>query len=287
MAFNLNSFVNNAKSIASTASQTFGTISNSVNTLRTSGVQGILEYWNTGNKTSVTSAQFHQTANRDWRVRLSLPPGFESSALMTPLGPKGTNGLVFPYTPSIQIQHSANYQPMSPAHTNYQFLSYENSKIDSITITGEFFCEDSTEAEYWVGAVHYLRSVTKMFYGSNETNLGAPPPVVKLNGYGDYVFKDVPVVVTSFNLDLPKDVDYIATGLAQRSPTGDLLGDAINNLNLGLPAETGMAQGVAWAPVRSTITITVQPLYSRESIRKFSLDSFIKGEYVINGGGYL
>ena len=46
-------------------------------------------------------------------------------------------------------------------------------------------------------------------------------------------------------------------------------------------------QGVTWVPVRSTINVTVQPLYSREQVRQFSLDSFVKGEYVFKGSGYL
>jgi hypothetical protein len=72
-----------------------------------------------------------------------------------------TNGFVFPFTPTIMMQHSATYQPMTPVHNNYPFLSYENSKVDAMTITGQFFCEDSVEAAYWIAAVHYLKSVTK------------------------------------------------------------------------------------------------------------------------------
>jgi hypothetical protein len=218
---------------------------------------------------TVTSAVF-EGAVKDWRVRLSIPESlvaYNDSYLISPL--TETNGFVFPYTPQISIAHSANYQSVEPVHNNYPFFAYQNSKVEAITITGQFFLEDSNEARYWVGAVHYLRSVTKMSYGETS-NAGAPPPVVHLNGYGDFVFKDVPVVVTSFQIELPNDVDYISTGL----------GDS----NLG-PVDPGL--GVAWAPVKNTITVTVQPIYSREEVRQFSLDAFVRGDYVKTSGKYI
>lgn len=278
-------------SVAGTGSQTLGTIGSSVNTLTTSGLGSLLRSKNlpaggeTGNKFSITNAEFHQGANRDWRVKLSLPGGWETSDLIAPL--RITNGFVFPYTPQITIQHSASYNTLAPVHNNYPFFAYENSKVDSMQISGEFFCEDSSDARYWVAAVHYLRSVSKMVYGQSA-NTGSPPPVVKLNGYGDYVFKNVPVVITQFSVDLSKDVDYISTGLS--SDGAQNVAETLANF-IGAPKALSSVmpnmQGVTWVPVRSTINVTVQPLYSREQVRQFSLDSFVKGEYVFKGAGYL
>ena len=277
--------------VTGTASQTLGTIASSVNTLTTNGIGSLLRSTNlppggeTGNKFSITNAEFSQGVNRDWRVKLSLPAGYETSDIIAPL--RITNGFVFPYTPQINIQHTANYQSLSPVHNNYPFLSYENSKVDAMQISGDFYCEDSADARYWVAAVHYLRSVSKMVYGQSA-NTGAPPPIVKLNGYGDYVFKNVPVVVTQFSVDLPKDVDYIATGLSagNSQSASSTIANFIGAPNLSSTAISS-AQGVTWVPVRSSISVTVQPLYSREQVRQFSLDSFVKGEYVFNGSGYL
>ena len=80
-----------------------------------------------------------------------------------------------------------------PIHSNYPFFAYQNSQVDQFSITGDFTVENALEGQYWIAAVHYLRSVSKMAYG-NTPNQGSPPPVVRLNGYGDYVFKNVPVV---------------------------------------------------------------------------------------------
>lgn len=207
------------------------------------------------------SGSWDTGANTDWRVRLSIPPTseYQDSLLLSPL--KETNGLVWPYTPTVTISHSASYNPISPTHSNYPFQTYAHSQIDAMTISGEFTVENSREAEYWIGAMHYLKSVTKMSYGESSKR-GAPPPVVRLNGYGDYVFKDVPVVVTNFTTNMDADVDYIEA--PDRGPNG------------------------SWAPTRSTITVTLMPAYSRDAVNKFSLDAFVSGSYLFdNNTGYL
>lgn len=198
-------------------------------------------------------------ANTDWRVRLSIPPTseYQGSALLNPL--KETNGLIWPYTPTVTISHSANYNGLSPVHSNYAFQLYQNSTIDAMTISGEFTVENSLEAEYWVAALHYLKSVTKMAYG-DSANRGNPPPVVRLNGYGDYVFKDVPVVITNFTTNMDADVDYIE---APNSPNG------------------------TWVPTRSTITVTCIPAYSRDTVNRFNLNDFVSGNYIFDDTGYV
>jgi hypothetical protein len=61
----------------------------------------------------------------DWRVKLSIPASFPSDSLLKPL--VLTGGLVFPYTPTILIQHTANYNSLQPVHTNYPFYNYQSS----------------------------------------------------------------------------------------------------------------------------------------------------------------
>jgi len=40
-------------------------------------------------------------------------------------------------------------------------------------------------------------------------------------------------------------------------------------------------------PTKSTMSITLQPVYSRDSARSFSLDKFVKGDYVKSGQGFI
>ena len=203
--------------------------------------------------TGFSDVSWKGTDNDDWRVRLSIPPGMGLEPnLAAALGK--TSGLVFPYTPSIIMSHSASYSQVKPTHSNYPFPVYQNSQPDNIQISGDFIIESEAEGVYWVAMVHYLRSVTKMSYG-NSSNQGSPPPVVQLNGYGDFVFKNVPVVVQQFTCDLPADVDYIYV------PALD-----------------------TWAPTKCIVSVVLMPTYSRRSVQQFSLDKFVSGGYAKGSG---
>lgn len=200
------------------------------------------------------SAFFSGTAgSSDWRVRLSVPPIFNKppSPIMAPLFNAGYQ-LIFPYTPTITLSGSANYEEQAVTHQNYQFVYFNSSKSEQIQIVAPFNVEDSEQALYWLAAVHFLRSATKMFTGTDAI-AGNPPPLLRLNGYGNFVFKNVPVVIKSFSFDLPQDVNYINAG------------------------------GQSWVPVKSTLSVTLQPIYSRDAARKFSLSAFASGKYVNEG----
>jgi len=254
----------------------------------------------------------------DWRVKLSMPNwvSFKNSAVLKPL--KDAGGFIFPYTPEISISSTSKYTPVVPTHSNYPFQAYQNSDPGTITVTGDFNVEDSTQALYWIACVHYLRSVTKMFSGF-DPKAGNPPPIVKLNGYGAYVFKNIPVLVTSMKVTLGKECDYISCNVVG-SAAGELAGiadsigglaDAVGGALPGLSGITstvssiagGVGQvasllgsfglggstsgGTAHVPTKSTIVVTLQPAYSRASARSFSLDRFVQGGYMNNSVGYV
>ena len=151
----------------------------------------------------------------DWRVRLQIPNQAQevheaimaNNELMAPLAP--ARGMFWPLTPTIQIAHQANYNPLAQTHSNYPFQAYQNSQVDSINIIGEFPVQNSEDAKHWVATVNFLRTVTKMFFGKEQPLKGNPPPILHLSGYGDHMFNKVPVVVNSFNVELRQGIDYI------------------------------------------------------------------------------
>ena len=49
----------------------------------------------------------------------------------------------------------------------------------------------------------------------------------------------------------------------------------------------GTQGGKTYVPTKSTMSITLQPIYSRDSARSFSLDKFVKGDYVKSGQGFI
>jgi hypothetical protein len=77
------------------------------------------------------------------------------------------------------------------------------------------------------------------------------------------------VVVTNFNVDLRADVDYICTSQSSRSRS---------DINPNIVLNTG--QNKTWAPTLSTVTLQLQPIYSRDSVKKFSMKDFVNGRLI-------
>lgn len=205
-----------------------------------------------------TVASFNPTSSRgmDWRVKISMPgvSTFRSSPVLRPIAETGYN-LVFPLTPVINMVSAAMYDDVAPIHNNYPFPAYKSSMTQEFTIAGDFPVQNGEDAEYWIAATHFGRSVTKMAYGETS-NKGAPPPICKVNGYGPYVLNNLPVVITNFSMDLPNNVDYIAA-----------------------------SNGNGMAPALSQLAFTCKPIYSRSKVKAFSLDSFVNGS--LASGGYV
>jgi len=220
---------------------------------------------------------------RDWRVRLQVPNGplttffdFANNPIMKPLSE--AEGIFWPLTPSITLQHSANYNAMDQVHSNYPHQAYQNSQVDSINIIGEFPVQNSEDAKHWVATVNFLRTVTKMFFGKDDGDglKGNPPPILHLSGYGDHMYNKVPVVVNTFNLELRQGIDYIST---KQSEVG--YGQGKVDPTLAAAVQSGESQ--TWAPTLSNISVLVTPIYSRDSIKDFSMKKFVRGE--LNGKG--
>lgn len=245
----------------------------------------------------------------DWRVRISLSPqssifykdANNSNSILTPL--IETNGVIFPYTPTITVNHTANYSSVTPTHSNYSQHFYNNSEVTDISISGEFTVQNQTEGQYLMAAIYFFRAATKMFFGQGA-NAGNPPPIVFLDGYGSHYFPHVPCVVTSFSHTLSPDVDYIQVPIS----TSILTESTVENnslppgVNDSLGAPIGMFNSDAFKaqnptprtitkqsfskietstrlPTSSAISITVKPMYSRKNLHdRFNLDDFAGGK---------
>ena len=220
----------------------------------------------------------------DWRVRLQVPDrsplqkffDFDNNPLMAPLAE--SRGIFWPLTPAVVIQHSANYNALAQTHSNFPFQAYQNSQVDQMNVIGEFPVQNSEDAKHWVATVNFLRTATKMFFGNDDGDglKGNPPPIMHLYGYGDHMFHRVPVVINSFNVELRPGIDYISTKQSN-TPYKQLSGaDAGFFMNAEGESQT-------WAPTLSNISVLLTPIYSRESIKNFSMKKFVRGE--LNGKG--
>jgi len=228
--------------------------------------------------------------DEDWRVRISLAtnatifykgknPGIQAPLL-------NTSGVVFPYTPSITVQHNATYGMTKLTHSNYASYFYEGSDVSAITIACDFTVQSEEEGKYVLAAMTFFRSCTKMWFGTQTQPLaGNPPPMVFLNGYGKLYFPNVPCVITGFTHTMPAEVDYLEVkhSADELNPYGKMKTGGVTKTQSEM-----LTNAATRVPTSSTMSITVQPVYSRKFIHEnFNLDSFATGELLLTRGGFL
>jgi hypothetical protein len=254
--------------------------------------------------------------NGDWRVRLRLAPRADylylakDAGILAPL--VQTDGVIFPYTPTISTGYRANYGHSDLTHSNYRGYFYQNSYVEAVNLKCPFTAQSTAEADYLLAVIHFFRSVTKMFYG-RDPQRGAPPPLVYLTGLGQYQFAEHACVVTSFDYNLPGDVDYIRAGSGNMNQTniqnlrprgtgaassvnswGALLGGALDRLaNAGAtkgavtpsaPSPQFDRNNPTYVPTKMEISITLLPMQSRTQVsQQFSVKGFANGD-LLKGG---
>jgi hypothetical protein len=255
------------------------------------------------------SQQRRQINNGDWRVRLRLAPGAkylykaDQPGILQPLAV--TDGVIFPYTPTITTNYRANYSTYDLTHSNYRGYFYQNSYAEPVQITCMFTAQSTMEANYLLAVITFFKSVTKMFYGQ-DAQRGSPPPLTYLSGLGEYQFNEHPCLVSQFNYTLPADVDYIRAGspnqlgtnqINQRDrqsvSTGSLFG-GLNRLAAALLTKGAIPNPPApptlgtnrptYVPTKIELSFTLFPVQSRNQVSKqFSVKEFANGN-LIKGG---
>jgi hypothetical protein len=247
----------------------------------------------------------------DWRVRLQLAPLADylykaaDPGILLPL--TVSDGVIFPYTPKIDLSYRAMYDVTSPTHANYNNYFYKGSLLDPVNITATFTAQDTAEANYLLAVIHFFRSITKMFYGQDPQR-GAPPPLVYFTGLGEYQFSQHPCVVHQFNYSLPSDVDYIrarsvmdpGTNLQTRRSRESV---ATNPFSFALKRLRSLGQGInvgavpappapptlgqnspTYVPTRIDISLILYPIQSRSQVSKqFSVKQYANGD-LLKGG---
>jgi len=152
--------------------------------------------------------------------------------------------IVFPTTPTFTLSNKANYDNKNLVHSNFPHPVYVNSVSDDIQISCEWPVEAPDEAAEWIRITRLGRGLTKMFFGASS-NLGCPPPICTLYGYMN-TLQRIPVVVKEFKVDFKDDVHYIEYN-------GSMV------------------------PRLSSISITLQPVYSKSAQRRFDWDAYAQG----------
>ena len=266
---------------------------------------------------AAVQAEFQSPANGDWRVRLRLAPGATylykdanvKTSILAPLA--ASNGVVFPYMPTIQTTYNADYDSVALTHSNYRGQFYKSSYVGDVQITGTFTAQDTAEANYLLAVIHFFRSVTKMFYGAKDPLRGAPPPLVYLIGLGQYQFNNQPCVVKTFNYSMPNDCDYIRTkpnnynvNLGDRGTkpqaSANPISSVVNRLQNALLPQGAVpnvpAQGLlemqsvtniadaTYVPTKCEIQLTLMPIQTRsQQSQQFNMENFANGNLLKSG----
>lgn len=198
----------------------------------------------------------------DNRVKIRVPSQYMRGDITG--GPGGAlshlGGIVFPYTPGITYEYKADYAAQNPTHANFGLNFYHRSAVSNISIQGKFTVQNAEDAAVYLSTMHLLKALTRMQTG-NDSDPGSPPPVCRLDAYGDYMIKDVPVAISSFRIELPDAVDYYTIGK-----------DVTNLSNSYFESFYGQTT----VPTISTIAITCIPMYSRDEMQNFSVDKWLE-----------
>jgi hypothetical protein len=302
----------NTASLATVVATTVGAATTNTTAAETSAIQTQVGR-QLAQQQKELAAQKKTVNNGDWRVRLSLAAGANylyndaGNGILLPLAL--TSGVIFPYMPQIETSYKADYDSYTLTHSNYKGYFYKSSYVDAVNMTTIFTAQDTAEANYLLAVIHFFRSVTKMFYGQ-DAQRGAPPPLVYLTGLGEYQFAAHPCVVTSFNYNLPADVDYIRTRSTninganmltrrdRQTTATDPISGAVGRLQ-NLFNSQGISKGAetcrpppptlgqnqpTYVPTRMQMTISLLPIQSRQQVsREFSLQQYARGD-LLKGG---
>lgn len=166
--------------------------------------------------------------------------------------------VIFPFTPAITIGGHATYEEYSFTHSNYKYHAYDSSAPEDIQIVAQFVAQTQREAEYLLGVMHFLRTLTKSYFGrphdKQQFPPGTPPPVLLFNYMGKFQFNDVPVVIADYSYVLEPDIDYVE----------------VHGRNTRVPSEV-------------MISVTLKHFYNTKKLREFDLEKFRTGELITKG----
>jgi hypothetical protein len=181
-----------------------------------------------------------------------------------------TGGVIFPYTPTISFSQAVNYTDLQLVHSDSDYPAYTRTPTCTLSVTGKFTVQNQTEGQYALAVIHFLRSVSKSYFGEIDAasgKAGLPPPVLLFSAYGAYVFNRLRVVLKSHSWTFDENMDTI-------------------NISVGQIGANPAA--MVRLPALFSITTELMVVQTPQRMRKkFSFDLFKSGELMGGDGGYV
>ena len=215
---------------------------------------------------SITSSGTVVSEKKDWRARLRPKAGgaekFYSATgndwLMKPIQESG--GMVWQYVPAVTLTSTVEYHQTHTQGQNYPIRTYNLSTPTDIPISSDFTANDLDEARYLLAIMTFLKVATKGYFGDAAVvsgDYGTPPPVLLFEYLGDYGFNKIPVVVQSYLLQLPEDVDYVPVKFEDT---------------------------VTYVPTKVTLSVILLPTYTPHRLRRdFNINDIASGKLYRQG----
>ncbi len=189
-----------------------------------------------------------------------------------------TNGLIFPYNPTISENVSVNYDTVELTHTNESYHNYKNTSNVRINLGNAVWtCDTFDNAIYALSALHFFRAYSQMDFGSNKS--GRPPSPMWFSAYGSYAFHRVPVLMEKADWSFPNDVDYV--GIPEPG-TPEYINRQIQDRK-----SAASGNSYTWLPIKfevSSISLIVQ--HSPRYWLNFNLDDYRSGAMLRNRGSF-
>jgi hypothetical protein len=240
----------------------------------------------------------------DKRVRLRSKIGQENRIYGNPRDTTNplkifyeTNGLIFPYTPLIDISQKIGWSSQALVHSLQDFYYFKSIPSIEISISGKFTAQNIYQGQYLFAVLHFLRSYSKMNFGLQEDPLtrGLPPPVLLLDMYG--VFSEsIPVIIHDWRFSLPSEVSYVKIILGDNSQN-TRSGNNTTNLNLGnlsksftnnLPIRYSPKSNYVYLPAVTEISVNLIVQHPPTKLkREFNLQHFREGKYLGTKKGFI
>jgi len=155
----------------------------------------------------------------------------------------------FPFTPTISIVQSGNYQEYALTHSNFQQRAFDSHSNMELNMTAPMIVRSVEEADYVHNASLFIRSIMKMQWLKDD-DPGMPPPIMRFYAHG--IYENVPCIIRDFTWNLDSDLDYV---------------EILSGKNKGMRV-----------PVHNMFVLSLTTTYAPKDVREdFSVKELLKG----------
>lgn len=193
-----------------------------------------------------------------------------------------TNGLVFPYNPTISESLGTRYDTTELIHANESIHTFKNNENVRITLSECIWTSETwDQAVYTLGVIHFFRSYRLMDFGQGKS--GRPPSPMWFSAYGNYLYTNVPVLIERVEMAFPADIDYVGVPnpgtTSYQNQVLQYSTSASSGTSNSLISQTG---DFTWIPIKFTVSAISMVVQNSVQYwtQEFDLTMFKNGQLI-------